>query len=672
MCGIAGLIDPEGLAAEWRDDLEALGTSLRHRGPDDHGFLTDLHKTESPDRFGAGQRELRGTPRVAFVHRRLSILDLSEAARQPMAREGGKVFLTYNGEVYNFRELRGELASLGARFQTQCDTEVVIEAYRRWGIDAVKRLRGIFAFAIVDLRRGKAYLVRDHLGVKPLYYGRVGTRWMFSSELKAFRRVRGFRAEIDPAAIRKYLHFLWIPGTHSGLAGVHKLEPGTWLEIDLATGDGRRETYWDPILQQQLVQPHSSLDAAVEHLGPELKRIVSEQLVSDVPLGAFLSGGLDSSVVVALMQRAGNRRVSTYSVGYSKTDLAYDVVPDDMPFARDVSRLFGTESHEIALKPDVASLLPKVVEALDEPIGDPAALSSYMICEAARRTLTVMLSGMGADELFGGYPRQRALLYGHTFRSLPAPIRNLAARAVHWLPGAGKGSLARVGRNGKKFLVAAEGDPLSHYIAMETFFPPELQRELLTPDGGLSGATDSMETEISERRKRIEAAAPGDSLRQAMLWDLLTYLPNLNLAYTDRTSMAHGIEVRVPFLDVRLVEWSLGLRARDLIRLRRGRMHGKYVLKRAAGRLLPERIVWRRKAGFGAPVRSWLRNDLAEMSDELLGPRGLGQRGWFEPAGIARLKNDFLSGRRDYSLQLWMLMSLELWSRQSLSKGISP
>lgn len=667
MCGIAGLIDPGGLAGEWRVDLEALGTALRHRGPDDHGFLTDLHRTDSPDRFGTSSRELRGTPRVAFVHRRLSILDLSEAARQPMARLGGKVFLTYNGEVYNFRQLRGELSSLGARFQTQCDTEVVIEAYLKWGIDAVKRMRGIFAFAIVDLTQGKAYLARDHLGVKPLYYGRFGTRWMFSSELKAFRRVRGFRAAIDPTAIRKYLHFLWIPGTHSGLDGVHKLEPGTWLEIDLATGEERRQTYWDPIQQQQVVEPHRSIDAAVEHLGPELQRIVSEQMVSDVPLGAFLSGGLDSSMVVALMQRGGTSRVSTYSVGYSKTDLAYDVVPDDLPFARDVSQHFGTESHEIALRPDVATLLPKVVEALDEPIGDPAALSSYLISEAARRTLTVMLSGMGADELFGGYPRQRALLYGHTFRSMPAPIRTLASRAVQWLPGAGKGALARIGRNGKKFLAAVEHDPLSHYIAMETYVPPELQRELLTPDGALGRAADPMAAEISEQRRRIEDAAPGDSLRQAMLWDLVTYLPNLNLAYTDRTSMAHGIEVRVPFLDVRLVEWSLGLRAGDLIKLRRGRMHGKYVLKRAAGRLLPERIVWRKKAGFGAPVRSWLRNNLTEMSDELLGPRGLGQRGWFEPAGIARLKDDFLSGRRDYSLQLWMLMSLELWCRQSLA-----
>jgi asparagine synthase (glutamine-hydrolysing) len=664
MCGIAGLIDPEGLAAEWRDDLEALGTSLRHRGPDDHGFLTDLHGADSPDQFGAARRELTGTPRVAFVHRRLSILDLSEAARQPMARLGGKVFLTYNGEVYNYRELRDELAALGVRFQTRSDTEVVLEAYLRWGIDAVKRLRGIFAFAIVDLIRGKAYLVRDHLGVKPLYHGRFGTRWVFSSELKAFRRLSGFRAAIDPAAIRTYLHFLWIPGTHSGLDGVHKLEPGTWLEIDLATGNERRETYWDPIQQQLAVQPVSSIDAAVEHLGAELERVVSEQMVSDVPLGAFLSGGLDSSVLVALMQRSGARRVSTYSVGYSKADLAYDVVPDDLPFARDVSQHFGTDSHEIALEPDVASLLPQVVDALDEPIGDPAALSSYLISEAARRTLTVMLSGMGADELFGGYPRQRALLYGHAFRSLPGPIRRLAARAVQWLPGAGRGPIARVGRNGKKFLAAAERDPLSHYIAMETYFPPELQRELLTPDGELGRAPDPVAAEVVVRRRRIETAAPGDSLRQAMLWDLVTYLPSLNLAYTDRTSMAHGIEVRVPFLDVRLVEWSLGLRARELIRSRRGRMHGKYVLKRAAGRLLPERIVWRSKAGFGAPVRSWLRNDLAEMSTELLGPRGLGGRGWFEPAGIARLKQDFLSGRSDYSLQLWMLMSLELWLRQ--------
>ena len=663
MCGIAGLIDPAGLAAEWRSDLEALGASLRHRGPDDHGFLTDLHGTEAPDQFDATRRALRGVPRVAFVHRRLSILDLSEAARQPMARVGGKVFITYNGEVYNFRELRAELATLGAQFHTHSDTEVVIEAYLRWGIEAVTRLRGIFAFALVDLTKGKAYLVRDHLGVKPLYYGRSGTRWVFSSELKAFKRLRGFRTEIDPAAIRKYLRFLWIPGTDTGLEGVRKLEPGTWLEIDLSTGHARRETYWDPIRQQLAADPPRSTDEAIEHLDSELERIVSEQMVSDVPLGAFLSGGLDSSLVVALMQRAGTRRVATYSVGYSKADLAYDIVPDDLPFARDVSRHFGTDSHEILLSPDVATLLPTIVDTLDEPIGDPAALSSYLISQAAKRSLTVMLSGMGADELFGGYPRQRALLYGHAYRSLPGPIRGLTSRAVEALPGAGKGLLARIGRGGKKFLASVERDPLSHYIAMETYFPEELLRGLLLPDGMLGRAEDPVAAEVRELRQRIEAAVPADSLRQAMLWDLVTYLPNLNLAYTDRTSMAHGIEVRVPFLDVRLVEWSLGLRARDLIRPRRGKLQGKYVLKRAARRLLPERIIWRKKAGFGAPVRSWLRNDLAEMLHELLGPGGLGRRGWFDPAGIERLKDDFLSGRHDYSLQIWMLLSLELWAR---------
>lgn len=663
MCGIAGLIDPAGLDADWRHDLEAMGASLRHRGPDDHGFLTDLHGTESPDQFGTTRRAPMGSPRVAFVHRRLSILDLSEAARQPMARTGGKVFITYNGEVYNFRELRAELSALGARFRTNSDTEVVLEAYLRWGIDAVARLRGIFAFALVDLTKGKAYLVRDHLGVKPLYYGRFGARWVFASELKAFKRLRGFRAEIDPAAIRKYLHFLWIPGTHTGLEGVRKLEPGTWLEIDLSTGHERSETYWDPIRKQLAAQAPRSTEEAIEHLGSELERVVSEQMVSDVPLGAFLSGGLDSSLVVALMQRAGTRRVSTYSVGYTKADLSYDIVPDDLPFARDVSQHFGTDSHEIVLRPDVATLLPKIVETLDEPLGDPAAISSYLVCEAAKRSLTVMLSGMGADEIFGGYPRQQALLYGHGYRSLPRPIRGLTSRAVARLPGAGKGLMARLGRGGKKFLASVESDPLSHYISMETYFPAELQQKLLIPQGALGRAADPVPAEVAARRQELEAAVRDDSLRQAMLWDLVTYLPNLNLAYTDRTSMAHGVEVRVPFLDVRLVEWSLGLKARELIRARRGKLQGKYVLKHAARRLLPERIIWRKKAGFGAPVRSWLRNDLAEMIEELLGPQGLGRRGWFEPTGIARLKAEFISGRRDYSLQLWMLLSLELWAR---------
>jgi asparagine synthase (glutamine-hydrolysing) len=658
------MIRPAGLTTGWQADLRSLDRSIRHRGPDDHGYLTDRHQSETPDRLGDREHDVQ-SPRVLFVHRRLSILDLSEAARQPMSRAGGRVFITYNGEVYNFRELRRELEGEGNRFHTQSDTEVVLQAYLRWGISFVARLRGIFAFAIADVRNGKAYLVRDHLGVKPLYYAKHSDRWLFSSELKSFKSILDFTPRIDPEAIRKYLHFLWIPGESTGLLGVNKLAPGCWLEIDLETGAHRVEQYWSP-LRVDMKCSTASVAETEEELRHELARVVSAQMVSDVPLGAFLSGGLDSSLIVALMQRTTQSPASTYSVGYQPEDLAYDIVPDDLPFARAVSEHFGTRSNEIVLSPDVATLLPRVVATLDEPLGDPAALSSYLICQAAKKTLTVMMSGMGADEIFGGYPRQRALLYGGAYRRLPRVIRMAARRLVHRLPGAGATTGAKLGRAGQKFLGGIENDPLSHYIAMETYFPDVSQRALLSPDGLLASVESPVQNEVRQLAAQIRACSD-EPLRQAMLWDLVTYLPNLNLAYTDRTSMAHGVEVRVPFLDVDLVERSMRLRSSELVRFRRGRFEGKWILKEAARTLLPDKIIWRRKAGFGAPVRSWLRTDLAEMREELLGTRALAHRGWFDPRFVAELQTDFLTGRTDHSLQIWMLMSLELWARNFVS-----
>lgn len=664
MCGIAGVVSATGLGPTWPDELAKIDRSIHHRGPDDHGYMTDVQAVRRPQHLPVASSAATATPRIAFVHRRLSILDLSEAARQPMESAAGGVFITYNGEVYNYRELRDELRALGASFRTTSDTEVVLAAYLQWGIEAVAKLRGIFAFAIADVPKQRVYLVRDHLGVKPLYYARAGERYVFSSEIKTFAAL-GIGGGADLSALRKYLRFLWIPGVETGLQAVRKLEPGTWLELDLSSQRTLAHRYWDPLTRAFCDDRVETSAESRAHLRSELERIVREQMVSDVPLGAFLSGGLDSSLVVALMSRMNRDPVATYSVGYSRTDLAYDIVPDDLPYARDVSRMFGTRSTEIELSPDVATLLPKIVETLDEPIGDPAAISAYLICEAAKKQLTVMLSGVGADEIFGGYPRQRALLYGEMFRRAPSPLRSGFRRVVKSLPGAGKGSLPKVGRSAHKFLGAVDGGAFAHYVGMETYFSPELQDRTLAADGPLARARDPIDDEIAELQRRIEAACPDDPLKQSIAWDLITYLPNLNLAYMDRTSMAHAVEVRVPFLDVRLVEWALGLRSAQQIAWRRGKLEGKHLLKQAAASYLPSSIIWRKKAGFGAPVRSWLRNDLQDMRTDLLfGSRGLVARGWLDAVGGRRLVEDFLSGRADYSLQIWMLMSLELWARR--------
>ncbi|MBI4125615.1 MAG: asparagine synthase (glutamine-hydrolyzing) [Deltaproteobacteria bacterium] len=656
MCGIVGMVSPSPLPEGWGEDLQKMNRALTHRGPDDFGYFWEGPALAKP----LQTLDAQARPRAAFGHRRLSILDLSEAARQPMVREKGKIFLAYNGEIYNFRELREELTKGGAVFQTASDTEVFLEAYRAWGIQCVEKLRGIFAFALADLRKNRVFLARDHLGVKPLYYTRRSGLFYFASELKAFLTIKHFEADADFDALRQYLQFLWIPGEQTGLKNIFKLEPATLLTFDLNTGETSQSTYWSPFDCRGERQA-GGLPALRENLA----RAVREELVSDVPLGAFLSGGLDSSLVVALMQKTHQ----TFSIGYRKEDLAFDIVPDDLPFARQVSRALQIPHQEILLSPNVGELLPKVVWHLDEPLGDPAAVSSYLICEAAKKNgLTVMLSGMGGDELFAGYPRQKALVYAQYFRKMPKLFTQTIQCLSDSLPGAGKSRRAKWGRSLKKFLKGMDGDSLQHYIAMESYFLPTEHPALLAGDGPWQNGAGGTEATHQKITNKINGLSPIAPLRQALLLDLVTYLPCLNLAYTDKTSMANGIEVRVPFLDIELVRLALQQAPDRLLRWRRGKLEGKWLLKKAAEPFLPSRIIWRKKAGFGAPVRSWLRGGLREMQRELLGANGLGKRGWFQKPAILKLQEEFFSGKEDHALKIWMLMSLELWTRQYIDR----
>lgn len=659
MCGIVGLFGAS-LDPCWKEDLPAMAHAIRHRGPDDFGFFWE----NAP-----GNRPLKEIPqtnnaRVAFAHRRLSILDLSEQARQPMTQNNGEIFLTYNGEVYNYKELQKELGLNNSDLITHSDTEIVLHAYQKWGTASFVKLRGIFSFAIADLKKGLVFLVRDHLGVKPLYYTKIGSTFAFASEIKSFLKHRHFQPKADFEALREYLQYLWIPGAKTGFLGVQKLKPGTFLKYDLQRETAEIQSYWsllDQSFAEEKVQP---LEATLEELRDILGRAVKEELVSDVPLGAFLSGGLDSSLIVSLMQKTAGKNPKTFSVGFAKEDISYDIVPDDLPYAKKVSRQLGVENEAILLKPNVAELLPKIVWHLDEPIGDPAAISSYLVCEKAKPSLTVMLSGVGGDELFAGYPRQRALMYGILFRKFPKWSQNLFGKWSQGLPGSGKTLSAKMGRASKKFLLAATADPLTHYATMQSYFTDSQQAELLNPQGSFGSGFFPAKTEQALLIELLRKTTPNEALKQAISLDLLAFLPCLNLAYTDKTSMAAGVEVRVPFLDIRLVEWALKQRSQWLLKISRGKLQGKWLLKKAAEGFLPSEIIWRKKAGFGAPIRSWLRNDLAEMREQLLGKRGLGGRDWFEPKTLQKVESDFLSGKEDNALKLWQLMSLELWAQQ--------
>jgi asparagine synthase (glutamine-hydrolysing) len=642
MCGIAGLISTNPEAS-----IHKMLASIEHRGRDDEGVWT------------SAPIDVEGR-HVCLGHRRLAIIDPSPAGHQPMTSADGRFVLTFNGEIYNYRELRRELQSLGHSFRTDTDTEVLLAAFAQWGEKCLSRLNGMFAFAIWDEHERQLTLVRDRLGIKPLYYTRIEAKngasnsFIFASEIKAILATNLALREMDREALNQYLTFLWTPDPFTLFRGIRKLTPAhlvtlredrlevrEWWDVSFAeVEEGKTEAFW----QERVLET--------------LSRVVGMEMVADVPLGSFLSGGVDSSSIVALMKNhSDGRRISTYTVGIEAEDLRYDIIPDDARWARRVGKLLDTEYHEIMLKPDVAELLPKLVYHMDEPVADPAVITSYLVSRAARATLTVLLSGVGGDEVFAGYPRQLAMKLAGALDPVPQLLRRpLMKMVADVLPGGRPGKLTAPLRNAKKFARSAALDFENRYLGYGTYFTDAAKEMLYTDELRLS--VSGMDAYREHRRyfARVKDAAP---LNQLLYVDLKTFLPCLNLAYTDKTSMAANLEVRVPFLNFELVELAArmppGLKLRGLKR--------KYILKRAAETLLPREVVWRKKAGFGAPVRSWLRGALRPLVDELLSPETVKRRGLFRPSEVERIKTANLSGREDYNLQVFQLLWLELWQR---------
>ena len=641
MCGIAGLIGREPEAR-----VGAMLGAIAHRGRDDEGVWTSAPGADAS--------------RACLGHRRLSIIDVSAAGHQPMLSADGRYALTFNGEIYNYRELRRQLEARGRRFRTDCDTEVLLHAFAEWGEECLPRLNGMFAFAVWDERERTLTVARDRLGVKPLYYTAPAesggaAAFVFGSEVKALLASGLVERALDLEGLNQQLTFLWTPDPFTLFRGVRKLPPGHVLTFR----DGRAgvREWWDV-----------SFDQIEEGRGEEwwrgrvletLDRVVRMEMVADVPLGSFLSGGVDSSLLVALMRRhSGGRRVSTYTVGIEREDLRYDIVADDVPWARRVGQLFDTEYHETILRPDVAGLLPLLVRHMEAPVID-SVISSYLVARAARETLTVLLSGMGGDELFAGYPRTLAMsIAGALDAALPRPLRRpLMAAVAGTLPGGLPGRLTAPLRNAKKFARSAALDFEGRYLGYGTYFTDDAKRRLYSDE--LRAATRGLDAYREHRRHfaRVRRAAP---LNRLLYVDLKTFLPCLNLDYTDKTSMAATLEVRVPYLNHELVE----LAARMPPELKLRWLKRNYILTRAAEQLLPRDVVWRRKAVFGAPVRSWLRGALRPLVDDLLSEETVKRRGLFDPGEVRRVIDANLSGREDYNLQVFQLLTLELWQRE--------
>ena len=634
MCGIAGCFEqPDGEAL-----ARVMSDRIAHRGPDAQGMY----------RFAPGRLT------VELAHRRLSIIDLSAAADQPFSKDG--LVLTYNGELYNYRELRTELAADGVVFRTSSDTEVVLEAWRRWGPRALDRFRGMFAFAIFDEHDGRLVLARDQMGIKPLYYLRRGDGIVFASELKAILSAVGKELEVDRASMVASILYYWVPDQRCSVKGVERLAPGTWVEVRPG-GKVTVHHYWR--LAEVAAEAAASPPVAV---GPVIERSIAAHLVADVPVSSFLSGGLDSSIVSVLAQRR-DRDIDAYTITFRPEDQRLEAMPDDAVYARKVASRYGITLHEIEIAPHIVDLLPRIVDILDEPIGDPAAINTLLMCEAARQAgVKVLLSGMGADELFGGYRKHLACLMAARYQRLPRPVTALAGRCVQHLPVAAGGRGLRYVRWAKRFLTFASLSEEAAFRRSYTLYDRDDLVGLLHRDS--ESAVDEV---VEEHRQVYDDNAMTDHVNRMCLADARLFLPGLNLTYTDRASMAASTEVRVPFVDCDVVRAAFSHPGRDKIH----RGHTKVVLKEAAEAWLPKEIVHRPKASFSAPLRAWIAHDLRDVVDELVVSGELVGSGFLRRDAVRRLVDDERAGRQDRSKQIWQLLTLELWLRNATAQGVA-
>ena len=639
MCGIAGIVSlhPEKLIGPMLESLE-------HRGRDDQGVWT----SEPIDQHNR---------RACLGHRRLAIIDTSPGGHEPMLSHDGRYVLTFNGEIYNYRELREQLRSLGHEFRTASDAEVLLAAITEWGWDAMPRLNGMFAFAVWDNRERTLTLARDHVGIKPLYYAFIPgnndtpSAFVFGSEIKAILATKLLKAKLDPEALHQFLTFLWSPDPNTLFAGVKTVPPAHLLHFQ--QNEIKLQQWWDVSFTE--IEEGRNEAWWRERTLDTLDKVVKMEMVSDVPLGSFLSGGIDSSGITAMMQRHVNgQRISTYTVGIDTKDLRYDIIPDDVRWARRVNEQLRTDYHEIRLQPAVAELLPKLVYHMEEPPID-MAIPSYLISSAARETLTVMLSGMGGDEVFAGYPRQMAMKIASAFDPVPQLLRRPLMKTVAGaLPGGLPGRFTAPLRNAKKFARSAALDFEERYLGYGTYFTDEMKRRLYSDEWrSITREYDP----YAAHRAYFARVSDADPLNRLLYVDLKTFLPCLNLMTTDKTSMAANLEVRVPFLNREMIEMA----ARMPARLKLRGLKRKYVLKRALESVLPHDVVWRRKAGFGAPIRSWLRGPLRPLIDDLLSEDRVRHRGLFRPKEVKRVVDANFSGREDYNLQVFQLLGLELW-----------
>jgi asparagine synthase (glutamine-hydrolysing) len=620
MCGICGVAggDPAG----GRELVRKMCSAMIHRGPDDEG---EVH-----------------VDGVTLGMRRLSIIDL-EGGHQPVHNEDSMVWVVQNGEIYNHLELREQLLEAGHSFLTQSDTEVLVHGYEEWGEELVGHLNGMFAFALLDRGRGVVLLARDRMGIKPLHYAIDGRRLVFASELKALLRDLALRSGVDPVALDDYLAYEFVPSPRSIVLGVNKLQPGHTLTWSLEDGTHRLRRYWAPELNPYGTGRRRSLDEECDELRAVLRESVRKELISDVPLGVFLSGGIDSSAVTAMMTQLGGD-VKSFSVGFTERSF------DEAPYARQVARHLGTEHHELTLEPAMLlGLIPRLPTLLDEPLGDASIIPTYLLSAFTRRHVKVALGGDGGDELFAGYPTLQAHRLAGYYLRAPRLIREgLVEPVVRRLP-VSRNNLSLDFR-AKRFVGGARYPVAERHQRWMGSFAAEERAALLSRD---------VREHVSRNRGNalVDDARSLDPLNQVLLMDMRMYLENDILVKLDRASMMASLEGRVPLLNNDFVAYVTHL---PLSMKLRG-LRSKFLLKRALRGVLPDNILNRPKKGFGIPVAHWFRGPLKEQMLSVLSPERMERQGYFDPATVGRLIQDHLGGRRDNRKQLWTLFAFELW-----------
>lgn len=614
---------------------------IAHRGPDDMGTWHDT----------AGE--------VGLGHRRLSIIDLSPAGHQPMSNEDGTIWLSYNGELYNFQQHREWLISRGHKFRGRSDTEVIVHLYEEKGPEFLQDLNGIFAIAIWDANKRTLLLARDHAGIKPLYYWHSGRKLYFASEIKALLRVPEIPRELNVQTVPEFLTFLWVPGEETMLKGIRKVEPGHYL----LWKDGRVETkQWFHIAYEP--DERISEDQWVRDVHDTFMLTTQRQMMSDVPLGAFLSGGTDSTAIVACMRKSfPDRQIKCYTYSFDEGDMARDQYEADYPYAKRVADILKTELTNFRLAPDVISLLPKMVYHNDEPDADPTVFPSYLICKLAREDgTTVLLSGMGGDEIFFGYRSHKALRFLERLSWIPRPLLSPSLGLAESAASAMMGAQSAIPRRLRKFRRALDGDGVRRFLELSDWSSPLVRRRVYAK--GFASRLDLSDAPPASLQKYYDSFVGTGELNRRSHILIQTFLAAHNFLYTDKSSMAVSVEVRVPFLDVELMR----LAARIPERLKLKGQTTKYLLKKSLEPYIPHDILHRSKTGFGPPLRKWIAMDLDHVLADLLSPSRLASRGLFEPNVIQEIIAENRANKADHAYLLYCLLTLELWMQTFIDR----